>query len=178
MVYAMITKKIPITEDGSRLDRCIRRLLGNINQAILEKLLRSSKILLDEEKTKNLDNIESCFLFKKNCEDSKIKLNDTINKLIAGGKRIVGYAATSKSTTILNYCGIGPEMIDYICDTTKEKIGKYSPGMHIPIVSVDHFRKDNADIAYLFAWNHKTEIFAKEELFIKNNGKWISHVEI
>ena len=69
-------------------------------------------------------------------------------------------------------------MIEYICDTTKEKIGKYSPGMHIPIVSVDHFRKDNADIAYLFAWNHKTEIFAKEELFIKNNGKWISHVEI
>jgi len=53
MVYAMITKKIPNTEDGSRLDRCIRRLLGNINQAILEKLLRSSKILLDEEKTKS-----------------------------------------------------------------------------------------------------------------------------
>ena len=134
--------------------------------------------ILDEEKTNNLDNIESCFLFKKNCENSKIKLNNTINKLNAGGKRIVGYAATSKSTTILNYCGIGPKMIEYICDTTKEKIGKYSPGMHIPIVSIDHFRKDNADIAYLFAWNHKTEIFAKEELFIKNNGKWISHVEI
>jgi len=134
--------------------------------------------ILDEEKKNNLDNMESCFLFKKNCENSKIKLNNTINKLNAGGKRIVGYAATSKSTTILNYCGIGPKMIEYICDTTKEKIGKYSPGMHIPIVSVDHFRKDNADIAYLFAWNHKTEIFAKEELFIKNNGKWISHVEI
>ena len=155
---------------------------GSMRYVISRKKKRivSSNVskILDEEKTKNLDNIESCFLFKKNCEDSKIKLNDTINKLIAGGKRIVGYAATSKSTTILNYCGIGPEMIEYICDTTKEKIGKYSPGMHIPIVSVDHFRKDNADIAYLFAWNHKTEIFAKEELFIKNNGKWISHVEI
>ena len=52
MVYAMISKKIPNTEDGSRLDRCIRRLLGNINQAILEKLMRSSNILLDEKKTK------------------------------------------------------------------------------------------------------------------------------
>ena len=155
---------------------------GSMRYVISRKKKRivSSNVskILDEEKIKNLDNIESCFLFKKNCEDSKIKLNDTINKLIAGGKRIVGYAATSKSTTILNYCGIGPEMIEYICDTTKEKIGKYSPGMHIPIVSVDHFRKDNADIAYLFAWNHKTEIFAKEELFIKNNGRWISHVEI
>ena len=50
--------------------------------------------------------------------------------------------------------------------------------MHIPIVSVDRFRKDNAEIAYLFAWNHKAEIFNKEEIFTKNNGKWISHVEI
>ena len=47
---AMISKKIPNTEDGSRLDRCIRRLLGNINQAILEKLMRSNNILLDEKK--------------------------------------------------------------------------------------------------------------------------------
>ena len=46
---------------------------------------------------------------------------------------------TSKSTTILNYCQIDNTQIDYICDTTPEKIGKYSPGMHIPIVNMDHF---------------------------------------
>ena len=134
--------------------------------------------ILDEEKANNLDNIESCLLFKKSCENSKIKLKNTLKKHISEGKRIVGYAATSKSTTILNYCEIGPDIIEYICDTTKEKIGKFSPGMHIPIVSVDRFRKDNAEIAYLFAWNHKVEIFNKEEIFTKNNGKWISHVEI
>jgi hypothetical protein len=50
--------------------------------------------------------------------------------------------------------------------------------MHIPIVSVDHFRKDNAEIAYLFAWNHKDEILNKEKIFGKNNCKWISHVDI
>ena len=53
MVGTMLSKKIPHTEDGSRLDRCIRRLFGNINQAILEKLLRTSEILLDEVKTKS-----------------------------------------------------------------------------------------------------------------------------
>lgn len=134
--------------------------------------------ILDEEKINNLDNIESCLLFKQKCEESKDKLNNTLKKYSSDGKRIVGYAATSKSTTILNYCGIGPETIEYICDTTKEKVGKFSPGMHIPIVSVDEFRKDNAEIAYLFAWNHKTEIFSKEEVFTQNNGKWISHVEL
>ena len=134
--------------------------------------------ILDEEKLNNLDNLDSCLKFKKNCENSKIKLNNLLKKYISEGKRIVGYGATSKSTTILNYCEINSEIIEYICDTTKEKIGKYSPGMHIPIVAVDKFRKDNAEIAYLFAWNHVNEILKKEVMFKKNKGKWISHVEI
>ena len=134
--------------------------------------------ILDEEKLNNLDNLDSCLKFKKNCENSKIKLNNLLKKYISEGKRIVGYGATSKSTTILNYCEINSEIIEYICDTTKDKIGKYSPGMHIPIVAVDKFRKDNAEIAYLFAWNHINEILKKEVMFKKNKGKWISHVEI
>jgi len=155
---------------------------GSMRYVISRKKQRQVSLnvqkILDEEKINNLDNIESCLLFKQKCEESKDKLNKKLKKYSSDGKRIVGYAATSKSTTILNYCGIGPETIEYICDTTKEKVGKFSPGMHIPIVSVDEFRKDNAEIAYLFAWNHKTEIFSKEEVFTQNNGKWISHVEL
>lgn len=155
---------------------------GSMRYVISRKKQRQVSLnvqkILDEEKISNLDNIESCLLFKQKCEESKNKLNNTLKKYSSDGKRIVGYAATSKSTTILNYCGIGPETIEYICDTTKEKIGKFSPGMHIPIVSVNEFRKDNAEVAYLFAWNHKAEIFSKEEVFTQNNGKWISHVEL
>ena len=134
--------------------------------------------ILDNEKSMNLDNLESCNIFKKNCEASKLKLNNILKKFISEGKKIVGYAATSKSTTVLNFCGIDFNTIEYICDTTKEKIGKYSPGMHIPIVSIDHFKADNPDIAYLFAWNHKDEIFKKEKKLSQNIGKWISHVEL
>ena len=134
--------------------------------------------ILDEEKFNNLDNMESCLKFKKDCENSKIKLNGLLKKILNENKKIVGYAATSKSTTILNYCGIDSDTISYICDTTKEKINKYSPGMHIPIVSVDHFRNDKPDFAYLFAWNHKNEIFKKEKNFSDNIGKWISHIEL
>jgi len=143
-----------------------------------KKVNKNVKIILDEEKKNNLDNIQSCLEFKSNCEKSRKQLNDKINKLLYKGKRIVGYAATSKSTTILNYCDIGKNKIEYICDTTKEKIGKYSPGMHIPIVSIDKFRSDNPDVAYLFAWNHKKEILNKEKLFTRKKGKWISHVNI
>ncbi len=134
--------------------------------------------ILDEEKFKNLDNFQFCKEFKNNCENSKKKLNDLLLNFKAEGKKIAGYAATSKSTTILNYCNINNEIIDYICDTTEEKIGKYSPGMHIPIVPVKHFRDNYPDIAYLFAWNHKKEIFEKEKEFKSKNGKWISHIDL
>ena len=130
--------------------------------------------MLDEEKMKNLDNITSCNNFKKNCEESKKNLNTHLMSLKNEGKRIVGYGATSKSTTILNYCQINSETIEYICDTTKEKIGKFSPGMHIPIVSNNHFKNDNPDIAFLFAWNHKDEILKKENKFKKIGGKWLT----
>lgn len=74
----------------------------------------------------------------------------------------VGYGATAKSTTILNFCDIGPELIERVYDTTSAKIGKYSPGMHIPIVSYAKFKEDNPENVILLAWNHFSEIFEKE----------------
>jgi len=50
--------------------------------------------------------------------------------------------------------------------------------MHIPIISMDKFKNNYFDYSYLFAWNHKKEIFNKEKIFIKNGGKWLSHVKI
>ncbi len=133
---------------------------------------------IENEKKNNLDNISSCLKFKSDCELSRQKLKKSLNELKKNNKKIAGYAATSKSTTILNYCEIGCETIDYICDTTKEKIGKFSPGMHIPIVSMDNFHKNIPDIAYLFAWNHKDEILSKEKQFVEKGGKWFSHVSL
>ena len=130
--------------------------------------------IIKKEKIKNLHTIKSCITFKKKFalikKDLKKKLTDLKNK----NKKICGYAATSKSTTILNYCEIGPDLIEYICDTTPEKIGKYSPGMHIPIKSHEMFMKDRPDITILFAWNHKKEIVKKEKNYKKKSGKWLT----
>ena len=134
--------------------------------------------LLDNEKKNNLDNFQSCKIFKLNCEKSKLKLISKLTKLKNQGKKICGYGATSKSTTILNYCGINEEFIDCIYDTTKEKINRFSPGMHIPIIDMKKIKNNYPDVLYLFAWNHKKEIFKKEKNFIKNGGKWISHVKL
>ena len=139
------------------------------------EISHSVKKAIQYEKERKIDKIDSCIEFKKNCEKSRENILGKINTLKDKGKSICGYAATSKSTTILNYCQINSDYIDFICDTTKEKIGKYSPGMHIPIKDMDYFRKNLTDCIYLFAWNHKDEILNKEKNF---KGEWFSHVQI
>ena len=83
---------------------------------------------LSVENKNNLDNLKSCLEFKKNCEMSKEKITNKLKKFKNEGKKICGYAATSKSSTILNYCNLDKNIINFICDTTEEKIGKFSPG--------------------------------------------------
>ena len=127
---------------------------------------------------KKLNDIESCLKFKQECEKSKKRTIESLKKYKNMNKSIAGYAATSKSTTILNYCNIDSNIIDFICDTTEDKIGKYSPGMHIPIESMSYFKNQLPDVAYLFAWNHKNEIFSKEADFLNKGGRWFSHVTL
>ncbi len=143
----------------------------------MHKKTKRLSILLLKERKKNIDSYKGCLNFKKKCENSKNKLVSKVKKFKRNNLKIAGYAATSKSTTILNYCKIGTNYIDYICDTTKEKIGKYSPGMHIPIVNMNYFKKNIPDKAFLFAWNHKKEIFKKEKRFT-NQKKWFAHIKI
>ena len=152
----------------------MRYVIGRKNHHLIKKKVSE---YLKYEKKNNIDNIEGCINFKKECEISKKKLIKKVNGIKKKGKNIVGYGATSKSTTILNYCKIGNDIIDYICDTTPEKIGKFTPGTHIPVVSMNRFKEKVPDSIFLFAWNHKKEIFKKEKKFTKK-GKWFAHVKI
>ena len=94
----------------------------------------------------------------------------------ARGQRVVGYAATSKSTTVTNYCGITPDLVEFISDTTPIKHGKFSPGMHIPVKPYEEFTRRYPDYALLFGWNHAEEIMAKERAFRDAGGQWIEYV--
>ncbi len=158
------------THGGSMRYVVGRKKKHSVNKRVNNGILKEDK--------KNISNIRSCIEFKKECENSKNNISNSLKKFKNDGKKICGYAATSKSTTILNYCNLDDSIISYICDTTKEKIGKFSPGTHIPIVPTSHFHKNLPDIAYLFAWNHKDEIFEKEKNFIKNKNQWFSHVTL
>lgn len=138
----------------------------------------STAVRLQEEKEIHLglDRSEVFSEFAKRVRKSKEELMTLLTKLKGQGKRITGYGATSKSTTVTNFCGITPELVEFICDTTPIKQGKYSPGTHIPIKPYSAFTEKYPDFALLFAWNHGAEIRAKEEKFTSYGGKFIVYV--
>jgi SAM-dependent methyltransferase len=133
-------------------------------------------LLKDKELKNNLDDFSTYKKFKNNCELSKKRFRNNLLKIKNKKQKIFGYGATSKSTTILNYCEIGKDIIDYIVDTSPTKIWRYSPGMHIPILPYEIFKNNFPDIYVLFAWNHAKEIKNKEKLFSRK-GKWITHLK-
>ena len=128
------------------------------------------------EKKFGLHKISTYKNFAKKVAYSKIKLNKIFENLIKKNKRIIGYGATAKSCTVLNYCKIKKGTIEYFYDTTSFKINKYLPGTKIKIKKYKELSKKDADYVFLGAWNFKNEIFRKEKKFIKSGGKFITHI--
>ncbi len=132
--------------------------------------------LMDQELKLKLSTFAPYQSFADQVHSSKDKLRDLLIKLRSQGHRICAYAATSKSTTVLNFCRIGPELIDFICDSTPSKQGKFSPGMHIPVVAPNYFENPDLKYALLLGWNHQEEILAKETVFRSRGGQWITYI--
>lgn len=132
--------------------------------------------LANKELESGYGQLETYKKFGSRCESRKTELISLLKKLNSDGFKVAGYAATSKSTTVLNYCNIDSGLISYISDSTPDKQGKLSPGMYIPVVSHETMRADPPDYLVLFAWNHETEILHKEALLTSQGVKWIRFV--
>ena len=151
----------------------MRYTLGNVGAHLVNESVMN---LLNKEAASGLNRTSTFEAFRTKVEKSRDDLLNLLQELKSAGKRIAGYGATSKSTTILNYCGIGPDLIDFISDTTPIKQGKFTPGMHIPVRPYSDFKAEPPDYAVLFAWNHAAEIMEKEKGFMDAGGRWIVHV--
>ena len=130
---------------------------------------------LKNEKKFGIDNLKIYKKFAQNVRKSKQNLIKIFKQIKKNNELIIGYGATYKSSTVLNYCKLTNKYIDYFLDTTPTKVGKFTPGTHIPIFKYKGI-PDNVNFAYLGAWNFKDEIFKKEKKFIKRGGKFITHV--
>jgi methylation protein EvaC len=157
-----------ITHGGSMRYTLAPRGSRQVSKKVNEQLAKEAAL--------GLDQAETYLQFKANCENSRAALMQTLGRLRSQQKRVVGYGATSKSTTVINYCGITPAHVEFISDTTPIKQGRLSPGAHIPIKAYGEFAKRYPDYALLFAWNHAAEIREKEAGFVAAGGRWIVYV--
>ncbi len=103
----------------------------------------------------------------------KKKLLALLTSLKQKNKRIAAYGASAKGSTLLQYCGIDTNFIDFVVDTTPYKIGKYMPGTHIPIVDARQWKKHPPDYILLLAWNFSDSIIKREAWFGRRGGKFI-----
>ena len=131
---------------------------------------------LDEEISFGINNFETYEIFAEKVKKSKDDLVKTLKDLKSEGKKIISIGATSKSSTVFNYCEIDNSLIDCITDTTPAKQGLLSPGSHIPVVDRESVNLIDYDYAYLGAWNFKDVIANKEREFVEKGGKFITHV--
>lgn len=146
-----------------------------LKKSTKNKISTSVKKYIDLEKKLKLHELEGYLSFKKKIDTVCSDLIRLLKKLKSQGHTIAGYAATSKSTTLLNYAGIDSSLIEYISDTTPSKIDLFAPGSGIPVKSYQYFLDDKPRYVVLFAYNHKKEIYEKEKNYRKNNGKFITY---
>jgi hypothetical protein len=136
----------------------------------------SVKTLARKEKKQKLHEAKTYKKFGAAPKKIKKDLVTLLKKLKKQGKTIVGYGASAKGNTMLQYCGIGPELIDYIVDTAPSKQGKLTPGSRIPILSPEELRKNPPDYVLLLAWNYTDSIMKKEAWLTERDAKFIKPV--
>lgn len=131
---------------------------------------------LEQERASGLHRPETFTAFRDRVTAIGADLMTRLRSCKAAGQRVVGYGATSKSTTTINFFGIAPDLVEFICDTTPAKHGTYSPGAHIPVRPHAEFTARYPERALLFLWNHAAEVRGKEHAFSRSGGKWIVYV--
>ncbi len=151
----------------------MRYFVGKIGQHQISRRLEECLNYEDESGVLNLDIYKK---FAENCNKKKTELNNLLDSLKNAGKKVAGYAATSKSTTILNFCEIDSNLISFISDSTPDKIGKITPGSGIPIITHEEMIIRKPDYLVLFAWNHQREILSKEDRLVNLGISWIVFV--
>lgn len=156
-----------ITTHGGSLRIYARHDIG-----IETEISANIKNILEREKRELTD--DSYSNFENSIKIIKEDIIKLLTKLKSENKKIIGYGAAAKAATLLNYCKIGTDLIDYIVDINPAKQGKFMPGSHIPIIDDDNIKEDRPDIVIIFPWNIKDEIM-KQLYYVKKewNGKFI-----
>jgi SAM-dependent methyltransferase len=136
-------------------------------------VIQSVNTLRAREVNEGLTNLNTYFSFSEKVRKTKRNLLSLLIYLKRNGKSIVGYGAPGKGNTLLNYCGIRTDFLDYTVDRNSYKQGKYLPGTRIPIFNVDKIKQTKPDYVFILPWNIKEEIMNQLSFIDQWGGKFI-----
>jgi SAM-dependent methyltransferase len=131
-----------------------------------------TKIIANEVNAK-LDTIQGYESFARHVRETKFELVDFLITAARRGKKVSGYGAPGKSATLLHYCGIGKDLIEYTVDRSPHKQGRYLPGSRIPIYHPDHIRETKPDYVVILPWNLKDEIMKQLQFIREWGGRFV-----
>ncbi|PCJ52911.1 MAG: methyltransferase [Planctomycetota bacterium] len=128
---------------------------------------------LREEEMAGMLGFEYYADFAQNVKHLVEDLRQLLKKLKSGGARIAAYGAAAKGCVLLNYAGIGDDLLDYVVDKSLHKQGKQMPGVHLPVYAPEHLTNDAPDYLLLLSWNFREEILAQQKAYTDCGGKFI-----
>lgn len=131
--------------------------------------------LIDEEARRGLHRSEGFVTFAETIRRRRDELGGLLRELRASGKRVVGFGAPAKATTLMYHFGLGPETLEYIIDDSPLKQGLLTPGLHIPVVPSSHLYEEatRPDFALVLAWNFADPIVRRHAAFRERGGRFI-----
>jgi hypothetical protein len=129
--------------------------------------------LIEDERRAGLDSVVGYESFARQVKQTKFALLDLLLTAAQQGKSVAGYGAPGKSATLLHYCGIGKDLIEYTVDRSPYKQGRFLPGSHIPIHHPDRIRETKPDYVVVLPWNLKDEIMEQLRFIREWGGKFI-----
>jgi hypothetical protein len=129
--------------------------------------------LLQEEAAWGVNSPVPYRAFAEHVNQIKTSLRSLLSNIKAAGKQIAAYGASAKGSTLLNYCGIGPETLDFVVDRSTVKQGKYTPGTGLRIHSPEKLLEEQPDFTLLLTWNFAEEIMRQQAEYRRRGGRFI-----
>ncbi len=120
-----------------------------------------------------VNRLEAYATFDEQVKETKRRLLDFLIRARREGKRVAGYGAPGKGNTLLNYCGIRTDFLEYTVDRNPNKHGKFLPGTHIPIYPPERIRETHPDYVLILPWNLKEEIMEQNAYVREWNGRFV-----
>jgi len=129
--------------------------------------------MLAAERHWGVDDASRYVRFAREVENLRTKLVALLRRLKAEGHTIAAYGASAKGTTLLNYCGLGKDEIDYVVDRSTLKQGRMTPGTRIPIVPPERLLETRPHYVLLLVWNFAAEVMAQQAEYRRCGGRFI-----